>query len=363
MLCLEPHFQSLTEFTNVKLMNFGIWNSTMNASTVQGIALLTPLTHPIIANQFGDGAFFHFSHTFLGRHRLNTCHSADSIQQISILLPNRATSIYHWCRARSWCCRRHLRHLQNASINLYSFHFHAVYCTWWIDFKMLNEEYDRGVDAFIFYLVVIMLHVCWFWTCLQNNKMVNMTSWTDAGHYNIESLHSSSTPTPAALEINTHCNWIRFSINRSIIGTHWSLKNNWNHQFEWIKSFVCISEELGLRRMSEVADMTVIGHHPQHLDTVAKPQKIQDVTSVLLDIQKQAPAPSTTYFQLILKKPHLILREWPKKRFSQKKGPEPSQKLYNRDEVLSGDCDDRVTWVFGEAVMADIRKKLLANPL
>ena len=85
----------------------------------------------------------------------------------------------------------------------------------------------------------------------------------------------------------------------------------------------------------------------------------------LVDLQGTAPSPATTFFQLVCQEkpePVVILREWPKKRFSQAYSTtmDPSQTKLTWDQFALGDLDDKIRYVFGEDGLNKVKNAIAA---
>lgn len=73
----------------------------------------------------------------------------------------------------------------------------------------------------------------------------------------------------------------------------------------------------------------------------------------LFDSQAQAPAPGTTYYQLVITpSKQVILNDWPKQRFSQKFSPAvcPGSQTWTVKEFVDGEGSELLRRVFGENV-------------
>ncbi|ORZ37001.1 hypothetical protein BCR44DRAFT_65117 [Catenaria anguillulae PL171] len=76
-------------------------------------------------------------------------------------------------------------------------------------------------------------------------------------------------------------------------------------------------------------------------------------TKPLFEAQCTAPAPSQTYFQVVVQDGQVILRDWPKLRFSQaiaKQTVTPSAVSVKWEEYKEDNLRDKIREVFGEDV-------------
>ncbi|KAJ1531139.1 hypothetical protein HK096_008048, partial [Nowakowskiella sp. JEL0078] len=76
----------------------------------------------------------------------------------------------------------------------------------------------------------------------------------------------------------------------------------------------------------------------------------------LFSTQQVAPAPGTTYYQLVVQeKDSILLRDWPKQRMSQKWTRDgalnPGQVEITYSEFLDGELKEQLLWIFGEDVV------------
>ncbi|KAI9326117.1 hypothetical protein BDR26DRAFT_150219 [Obelidium mucronatum] len=73
--------------------------------------------------------------------------------------------------------------------------------------------------------------------------------------------------------------------------------------------------------------------------------------STLFETQQMMPSPGTTYFQLVVQSDRVLLRDWPRQRYSQKwtrdGGLNPGEKVYNTRYFIDGEDKDQLVYIFG----------------
>ncbi|KAJ3298481.1 hypothetical protein BCR33DRAFT_781981 [Rhizoclosmatium globosum] len=71
----------------------------------------------------------------------------------------------------------------------------------------------------------------------------------------------------------------------------------------------------------------------------------------LWETQQIMPAPGTTYFQLVVQSDRVLLRDWPRQRFSQKwtrdGGLNPGEKVFKTQYFIDGEDRDQLVYIFG----------------
>ncbi|KAJ3114746.1 hypothetical protein HK100_001565 [Physocladia obscura] len=75
---------------------------------------------------------------------------------------------------------------------------------------------------------------------------------------------------------------------------------------------------------------------------------------VLFETQQIMPSPGTTYFQLVIETDRVLLRDWPRQRFSQKWTRDgslnPGQKIIKIEDFLNKDSKAELVYIFGNEV-------------
>ncbi|KAI9189472.1 hypothetical protein H9P43_000905 [Blastocladiella emersonii ATCC 22665] len=87
-------------------------------------------------------------------------------------------------------------------------------------------------------------------------------------------------------------------------------------------------------------------------DGLAALKKAPAPTPVLFESQATAPAPAQTYYQVVVESSRVVLRDWPKLRYSQaiaKQAVHPSQVSVPVEEYVESDARDKVREIFGDA--------------
>ncbi|KAJ3031495.1 UNVERIFIED_CONTAM: hypothetical protein HDU68_003436 [Siphonaria sp. JEL0065] len=73
--------------------------------------------------------------------------------------------------------------------------------------------------------------------------------------------------------------------------------------------------------------------------------------TTLFETQQMMPSPGTTYFQLVVQNDRVLLRDWPRQRYSQKwtrdGGLNPGEKVYNTRFFIDGEDKDQLVYIFG----------------
>ncbi|KAJ3062715.1 hypothetical protein HDU98_001425 [Podochytrium sp. JEL0797] len=76
--------------------------------------------------------------------------------------------------------------------------------------------------------------------------------------------------------------------------------------------------------------------------------------TTLFESQQIMPSPGQTYFQLVVQSDRVLLRDWPRQRYSQKwtrdGGLNPGEKVYTISNFLRGEDEDQIIYVFGQEV-------------
>ncbi|KAJ3396978.1 hypothetical protein HDU92_001269 [Lobulomyces angularis] len=93
------------------------------------------------------------------------------------------------------------------------------------------------------------------------------------------------------------------------------------------------------------------------------------VSKYLFETQQIAPAPGTTYFQLVVKDENeVLLRDWPRQRFSQKwtrNGQlNPGEVKVKIGDFVDGEMKEKLIWIFGVEIYNDalrVAKNAIAN--
>ncbi|KAI8617092.1 hypothetical protein BC830DRAFT_1115279 [Chytriomyces sp. MP71] len=75
---------------------------------------------------------------------------------------------------------------------------------------------------------------------------------------------------------------------------------------------------------------------------------------IVFETQQIMPAPGTTYFQLVVESDRVLLRDWPRQRYSQKwtrnGGLNPGQKIISLESFIAGEKDEELVHIFGQDV-------------
>ncbi|KAJ3391004.1 hypothetical protein HDU84_006676 [Entophlyctis sp. JEL0112] len=74
--------------------------------------------------------------------------------------------------------------------------------------------------------------------------------------------------------------------------------------------------------------------------------------SVLFETQQIMPAPGTTYYQLVIESDRVLLRDWPRQRYSQKWTRDgalnPGQKVIKTEDFIDDELKTELVYIFGQ---------------